>query len=74
MATIIAATKMETRYGVQLQGKCIASNTTHKIQECSSREEAMAKRKRMNKILSPGEKKYYKMKYTIVKITTEGKS
>ena len=31
-------------------------------------ESAMAKARRMNKLLSPGEKKYYKIKYKVQKI------
>jgi hypothetical protein len=37
----------------------------------SDKEEAKAKAKRMNKLLSPGEKKYYKMRYIVREVRME---
>lgn len=34
----------------------------------NSKEEAQEKVKRMNKLLSPGEKKFYRMKYTVAEL------
>ena len=50
----------KTGYNADLEGTVIAAFNT--------KEEAKEKAFRMNKILSPGDKKYYGMKYTVVQI------
>jgi len=63
-------------FGVVFQGGSIGSKgsgyTDKRNRKLSfsfnSEENAKAKAKKMNKILSPGEKKYYGMKYTSIKV------
>lgn len=56
------------KYQVILTGRQIGQGQIQTGEIFNTREEAMAKRKRMNAILSNGEKSYYGMRYKIVKV------
>jgi len=57
----------EKKYGVYMSGGSIGrgKNNYEPSSIHDSQEEAKTKTKRMNENLSPGEKKYYKIKYTV---------
>ena len=55
----------DKKWGVLLRGSDIGQNKK-KAQPAGSKEEAKAKAKRMNALLSKGEKSYYKLKYVVV--------
>ena len=82
----------ETKYTVVLLGGSIGERRAGKVQELKGQsldqselvsvvdtyEEAMEKKQRMNKLLSPGEKKHYGLKYVVAgvingKFTGKGK-
>jgi len=66
-----AVERASEKWGVFLKGGSIGTrnNSTGKDIEPMSKADAQAKAKRMNKQLSPGEKKYYKMRYSARKLT-----
>lgn len=58
----------EEQFGVYLQGGSVGGNKDKSPlggEKYPTRALAKEKADRMNKILSPGEKKYYKMKYVV---------
>ena len=62
----------EEKWGVIQTGGSIGDRSSKTPKEAeASKEEAQAKAKRMNKQLSPGEKKYYGIKYKAVQIKEE---
>jgi len=54
----------EEEWGVFSSGGSIGNKSGGKPIATGSKEDMQAKAKRMTKSLSPGEKKYYKMKYS----------
>jgi hypothetical protein len=52
-------------FHVVVKGGSIGSSGPHVTSTHATREEAAEKAKRMNKLLSPGEKKYYGLGYSV---------
>ena len=68
--SVMESVEIEEGFTVSMKGGSIGGGKS-KGREFDTKEEAAAYAKRMNKVLSPGEKKHYGMKYVVVKESIE---